>query len=222
MHLILIGITLLVLTGCGIARGQHKLLPETANLIPPKSLQSETEVQVFMGDARPKMGCVKIAAVIANGNAYATQDNLIEALKAETFRVGADAVVVIESGQTSKTVGTYGGGIALAEQINFPHLIGVACRTGSIWHGIRFDPTKSPLSVVRYVYDGSPADKAGIHEGDEIVATNGSFLGDDNSAWDRDVNAQPPQTVVTVQFVRQGQKHSVKMVLESPPILTKP
>lgn len=220
--MILIIFMLLMVSGCGFARGQHTLLSETANLLPAKSLQSEAAVQVFTKDTRPKIGCVKVAAVVANGNAYATQEDLIETLKAETFRVGADTVVVVESGQTSQTVGTYGGGIALAEQINFPHLAGVACRTGSIWHGIRFDHTKPHLWMVRYVYDGSPADKAGIHEGDEIVAINGGFLGDDQAAWDREVNAKPPQTIVPVQLVRQGQKYRVNMVLESPPISAKP
>lgn len=208
---------ILMLGGCGFATGQHQLLPATANLLPSKSLRSESEVQVFRDGTLPRMGCVKVAAVVANGNAYATPDHLLDALKAETFRVGADAVVVVKSGQTSTTVSTYGGGIALSDQVNFPHIIGVACRTTSIWHGVRFDQTKSQSSVVRYVYDGSPADKAGIHEGDEIVAINGSFLGDDQAVWDREVNAKPPQTVVAIQFIRQGQKHNVSMVLESLP-----
>jgi PDZ domain len=213
-HLFLLSLLLLG-SSCGFARGQHQLLT-TANLIQAKTLKNASDVQVFHGEARPKFGCVKTATVVANGNGYATQDDLVDTLKQETVRVGADVVIVASSGHTSMQVGTYGGGIALAQQIEYPYLTGVACRTGSIWHGIRLAPDKIPQWIVRYVYEGSPANKAGIHEGDEIVTVNGIFLGDDPTAWDRYVNAKSAQTAVSLQFVRQGIKQTVHMILETP------
>lgn len=206
---------LLLGSSCGFARGQHQLLT-TADLIPAKPLRSASEVQVFHGEARPKSGCVKTATMVANGNGYATQDDLVDALKTETVRVGADVVIVASSGHTSMQVGTYGGGIALAQQIDYPYLTGVACRTGSIWHGIRAGNNKGPEWIVRYVYEGSPANKAGISEGDEIVSVNGIFIGDDPTIWDRFVNSKSPKTIVLVGVVRNGTKLPMSMTLEAP------
>ena len=208
-------LSFIVVSACGFARGQHQLLT-TADLIQAKTLRNASDVQVFHGEARPKYGCVKTATVVANGNGYATQDDLVDALKKETVRVGADVVIVTSSGYTSMKVGTYGGGIALSQQIEYPYLNCVACITGSIWHGVRLAADKIPQWVVRYVFEGSPAHKAGVREGDEIVTVNGIFLGDDPTAWDRHVNAQSAQTSVSLQFVRQGIKQTVQMVLESP------
>ena len=205
---------LLILSGCGFARGEHQLFT-TSDLVPAKKLQSANDVQVFHGEARPKSGCVRTAGIVANGNGYATQEDLLTALKKEAFRVGADVVLVGPAGHTSMQVGTYGGGIALGQQIDYPYLTGVACRSASIWHGIRFVPDNKQW-IVRYVYDGSPAHKAGIREGDELLTINGTFLGDDPTAWDRHINASPPQTTVTVQFARNGIKQTVQMTLESP------
>lgn len=211
----LLAIALLAMQGCGFAIGIHELLP-TADLGQTKALPSADNVQVFYGEARPKYACVKTAIVRANGNGYATQDDLVNTLKKETVRVGADVVIVAESGHTSMQVGTYGGGIALGQQIHAPYLTGVACRTGSVWHGIRLASNRMPQWIVRFVYEGSPAQKSGIREGDEIVAVNGAFIGDDRFAWERYVNAQFPHTSVSVQFVRQGVKQTVEMLLEAP------
>jgi hypothetical protein len=205
---------LFTLSGCGFARGDHKML-ETADLIAPKTLKRASDVQLFQGEARPKVGCVKTAFIAANGNGYATREDLEAGLRQEAMVVGADVVIVGQQGQTSQTVGAYGGGIILSEQINFPYLVGVACRTGTIWHGIRFDPDQKGW-IVRYVFDGSPAQKADIREGDEIVTVNGNFLGDDPFAWDREINAKSPSTTVQVQVIRSGNKQRLQLVLESP------
>ena len=188
---------------------------ESADLIAPKTLKRASDVQLFQADARPKLGCVKTAIIAANGNGYATREDLEAGLRKEAVAVGADVVIIGQAGQTSMNVGTYGGGIALSEQINFPNLVGVACRTGTIWHGIRFVPVQKSW-IVRYVFDGSPAQKADIREGDEIVTVNGTFLGDDPFAWDREVNAKSPSTTVEVQVTRSGNKQRLQLVLESP------
>ncbi len=208
-----IGLLLTLISGCGYAIGSHKFLP-TADLVGPKQLQSYEDVTLLQGDARPKVGCVRTAVIAANGNGYATREDLESTLRKETYNVEADMVVVGQATSSFMQVGTYGGGLALGQSIEYPRLMGVACRTGAVWHGIVL--AANGKWSVQYVRPGSPAEKADIHEGDDIVTVNGIYLGDDEAAWDREINAKPPRTTVDVGLVRDGKKIKVAMVLEAP------
>ena len=213
IRLTVLAMALLGSAGCGMAIGSHTMW-DTANLVPPSPMKSVAEVQVFNSEARPKLSCVPTAALVANGNGYATEKDLMDALRLETFRVRANILFV--SGEIGTTPGmavsTYGGGIALSSQSNLPYMQGLACRTGQIWHGLRFHSGHN--WVVRYVYDDSPGQKAGIKEGDEVVTVEGAFVGDDANAWTRHVSAGKPLTDVRIGVVRAGVKQSVVMRLE--------
>lgn len=215
MRLTVLAMALLGSAGCGAAFGSHKMM-DTADLVSPLKMKSVTEVQVFHGEALPKMSCVATASLEVRGNGLATEDDLIEALRLEAFRVRANTLIVdskIET--TSMMVSTYGGGIGLSSNVTYPHMRGVACRTGSIWHGVRFT-MHAARWVVRYVYDGSPGHKAGIKEGDEVVTVSGVFLGDDPSAWGRYVSAGKRHAEVAIGLLRAGDKQQVVMTLEQP------
>lgn len=203
--------------GCGIARGSHTML-DTAGLLPPSKMASVADVQVFQAGSWPKTSGVVTANLVANGNGYASEQDLMDALKLEAFRVRANILIVDgQIGTTSMTVGSYGGGIALANQVYFPYKHGVAFRSGQVWHGIRF---KDASWLVRYVYNGSPGGKAGIKEGDEVVTVNGFFLGDEPTAWARHVGAGKPGDWVAIGFLRAGSKQHVIMTLEPLPLDT--
>lgn len=205
---------LLITSGCGYARGEHKMLA-TADLIAPKELKSYEEVQTFREKARPKRSCVPTALLVANGNGYATVEDLEKTLRREAYSVQSDVLYIGQAGQTSSQIGTYGGGIAMGQTIYYPHLTGMACRTGAVWHGLRID-TSTGKDMVRYVYPDSPASKAGIQEGDELVTVNGIYMGDNEDAWQHEVNARPPLTPVDMQVLRAGSKQTIRMVLEAP------
>lgn len=212
--LIAIGLLLLLISGCGYARGSHQLLP-TAELVGPKQLGSYEDVTLYQKGSGPTRGCVHIARIGADGNGYATRDDLEKTLRREAHSLHADVVVVMQAGTSSSQIGTYGGGLAMGQTINYPHLVGTACRTGSIWHGVVY-ATDVEKFLVKYVRSGSPAEKAGVMEGDEVVTVNGFYLGDDPYVWAREVSAKPPLTTVGMEVLRNGSKQRLQMVLEAP------
>lgn len=187
-----------------------------ANLVPPKNIQSPDDVLLLYGDQRPKASCIQTAQLKAFGNGYATQEDLEKALREEAKAVGADVVVVGGTEWSSMQVGTYGGGIALGQHIMKPIMNATACRTSTVWHGLRLQMDDKRI-IVRFVFDGSPGEKAGIKETDEILTVNGNYLPDNPTAWEREVGAQQPGTVVTLQLLRGGVKQSVTMTLAEAP-----
>jgi len=125
-------------------------------------------------------------------------------------------VIVGDTEWSSMQVGTYGGGIALGQQIMKPIMNATACRTSAIWHGLRLRLDEKRI-LVRFVFDGGPGDLAGIKEADEILTVNGRYIPDDPTAWEREVGAKAPGTVVTLQILRAGVKQSVTMTLAEAP-----
>jgi hypothetical protein len=80
-------------------------------------------MELYKEGVRPPKGCIRIASLAAHGNGYATRDTLEDTLREEGERVGADFVVVTGMQVTKdETVGAFGGGIAIADTIQRPHL----------------------------------------------------------------------------------------------------
>lgn len=70
--------------------------------------------------------------------------------------------------------------------------------------------------VVGKVYEGDPADKAGIRAGDVIIDINGHPI-EDSRDLSRTIAAFPVGEKITVHLIREGKKKNVAVVLEKRP-----
>ncbi len=70
--------------------------------------------------------------------------------------------------------------------------------------------------LVAGVGPGGPADKAGLKQGDVIVAMNGAAVSDINELRDR-ISRLAPGTAVTMSVLRNGKEMELKAVLEERP-----
>jgi predicted metalloprotease with PDZ domain len=200
--------------GCAMAWPKSQLLPPSDFLGPNRPIPEES-VRLFREGETPQRAVVRIAAVAAHGNGYATRETLENTLIKEAARLGAEVVVVTQSEVTrDETVGSYGGGIMIADQIQRPHLYGVACRWATASMGINFDREDGQI---RYVKAGSPAEKAGIKEGHKILAINGNFIGSDQFVIEREVLSKRPGEIVSVELLSPtGDKWVTQVTLQSP------
>lgn len=200
--------------GCAMAWPKSQLLPSAAYL-GPNPARTEASVRLFREGEVPQRAVVRIAAVAAHGNGYAVRQTLENTLVKEAAKLGADIVIVTQGEVTrDETVGTYGGGIMITNQIQRPHLYGVACRWASASMGINFDREDGNI---RYVKHGSPAEEAGIKEGQKILAINGIFIGSDQYVIEREVLSKKPGETVSVELLAAtGEKWVTQVTLQSP------
>lgn len=214
MKALVIALVTILISGCGFARGKHELF-ETANLIPPAQISKPQDVKIYRDGAFPERGCFKVAMLSAQGNGYADRANLETALQEEAVETGSDSVVIVGT-QVSNgmTVGTYGGGIGMGSTIQLPSMYGIACRmppstTGAYLGG------KDKDYAVSYVVKGSPAEKAGVLEGDKWLTVNGRLLSGDPFLFEKEINSKLPGSKVTIEFMRDGKKQSATVELMS-------
>ncbi len=71
-------------------------------------------------------------------------------------------------------------------------------------------------ALVGYVFPGTPAEKAGIKDGDVITEFNGAKISGKNDLL-LAVSDCSPDTEVTVKFIRDGKEHAVKVTLTEKP-----
>lgn len=69
MKAFFLALSILLLSGCAMARGQHEML-EPAGMMPPAKMDPEG-VKLYRDGAFPEAGCFKMAKVAAHGNGYA-------------------------------------------------------------------------------------------------------------------------------------------------------
>lgn len=197
-----------LLAGCSMARGVNELMPG-AQYSKPVDI-TPSQVQLFKGGVTPKAPCIQVAKIAAHGNGYATNETLEQTLREEAATLKADTVFIYKSETTTdETVGTYGGGIMLADSIKRPHLYGIACRSSKIALGFRIDTTKE--NIVTYVYANSPAARIGIVEGDKILAVNGQPLQGDPFVIEREITSKSAGERATIEYLT---KDNIKVTRE--------
>ena len=83
------------------------------------------------------------------------------------------------------------------------------------WVGIEYDKgKKSDQQTITKVVSGSPADKAGLHKGDVLLAINGVKFGEeDKDKWAKVKKAWKPGNAITYTVARDGQKSEVAVTL---------
>jgi predicted metalloprotease with PDZ domain len=201
----LAGLLAVLLAGCSMARGVNELLPG-AQYSKPVDITS-SQIQVFKNGVFPKMPCIYVARIAAHGNGYATTETLEQTLREQAAKLKSD-VVLIDKLEISndETVGTYGTGIMLADTIKRPHLYGTACRLTRISLGVT-----NKDGIVQYVSANSLAARAGISEGDKLLAVNGQALYGDPFLIEREILSKSSGERVILEFLT---KDNIKVTRE--------
>jgi len=202
-----------VLSGCSMAWGVHQSLPYAPQV--SGALSTSGHVDVYRDGDRPRRPIILIAKLGANGNGYATDDTLVKTLVKEAQKVDADCLVITNSSVSrDETVGSYGGGLLFTSQIKRPHLYGIACKYSKVIAGLNADKN----GLVGYVPSGTPAARAGIVEGDKLLALNGEAITSSPYVAEREVSLKSPGDKVTVDYLdKNGEKHTTVLTLDAAP-----
>lgn len=192
-----------------MARAVHEDLPPAA--LVTDSVNVTGQVDIYRNGDLPKRPIIRIAQVGAHGNGYATEETLEQALVKEALKVNADCIILTNR-EVSKdeTIGSYGGGIFMANSIQRPHLYGIACKYAKVSLGINANKD----GLITYVTAGSAAAKAGIVEGDKLLAVNGVPISSSPFVIEREISVKKPGDVVKVEFLnKNGDKESRSVTL---------
>ena len=201
----------IAIEGCSVANGIHELLP-TAEAVHKKTTPFQ-KIEIYTQDNLPvDKGYVFIAKVAAHGNAYASNETLKETIRKEASKVGAELVLLTGENITNdESIGSYGGGIYISDQIKRPHLYGLA----AVYSKVKFGTVTGNDGYIKYIRSGSSADKAGLREGMKILSINGRFF-QNNLVMQTEVSAKKPGDIVTIEYMdNENEKKIVRIVLEA-------
>jgi len=199
------------LTACAIARGVHDLTPNVRNSMAIGNCV--TQVELYRQGETPKKPGYRVATVAAHGNGYANQDTLEKTIIEEANKVCADFIVLVgHKISKDETIGTYGGGIMMSDQIRRPHLYGIAYRYSKVALGINLNKE----GIIEYVRSGSVAEKNGIIEGMKLLTVNGTFIKSDAFILDKEILMRNPGDQVRIEILdKDGKKQMKEFILEA-------
>lgn len=98
---------LLVITGCAISRNPYsKSVPVSAQITTQKADTSRQTLELYFGvQTKPEKDYSQLAFVEAIGNQYTNPQELIQLLKWEASKYGADAIIEIQKSSTGREEG---------------------------------------------------------------------------------------------------------------------
>lgn len=201
-----------VLAGCAMAQGAYEDLPPAALVTGSSNVNGR--IDLYRDGQMPPRPIIRIAKLAAHGNAYATQETLEATLIEEARKVNADCVIEVAENVTNDgTVGAYGGGFFSSSVIRKPHLYGIACKYSKVRLGI----TPGKDGLVSYVADNSVAERAGITEGDKLIAINGIPLSGNPFVIDTQITSKNPGDKIVIEFL-DHHGHKERKILTLPSI----
>lgn len=199
-----------VLGGCAAAFGVHEKLPPAnyVSLSEPKT----GALEVIRPGETPSRPVIRIANVAAHGNGFADQATLEKTLIQEAEKLNSDCLMILGKEVTKdETIGSYGGGLFSSSQIQRPHLYGIACKYSKVRLGIKWDKN----GVIDYVFSKSVAERAGITEGQKLLAINGQPFDFGSYVVEKEIGARQPGDKVVVEVLsKNGEKIKKELVLE--------
>lgn len=211
----LIGLAVSLLSGCGMSNGARESLPG-ASVVGTSSPKDPESVRLYKNGEKPEKPVITIAKVGAHGNGYADKTVLEQRLRIEAAKLGADCVIVTNFEVTKdETVGTYSGGMMIANNIQRPHLYGVACRYANACVGFFLNNERE--CVVRYVKANSPAEKIGLVEGCTLLAINSIPMNGTHAVVEKEILSKNPGDKVTLEWLdKSGTKVKKEATLVAP------
>jgi predicted metalloprotease with PDZ domain len=193
-----------------MAVGSSSYLPIAGQI--PRANKQANEIEVFKQGVLPQKGVVYIANVAAHGNGYATMDTLENTIKEEAAKVGAE-LVILTNYQVSndESVGSYGGGMFMSNQIKRPHLYGLAGVYSKVTFGIAVEDNGN----IKYVKTGSSAEEAGLKEGMQLLSINGVYY-QNNNILQQEVGSKNPGDIITIEYLDHSkEKRKATITLRS-------
>ena len=86
------------------------------------------------------------------------------------------------------------------------------------WVGIEFDKQESGALLIKHVVENSPAEQAGLREGDVLLAVNGVKYGtEDKDKWHKVKKSWTPGSTINYTVKRSGGKKDVAVTLGTVP-----
>ncbi|MBH0031089.1 PDZ domain-containing protein [Pseudoalteromonas sp. SWYJZ98] len=206
-----VSITLLILllNACGMAKGVHELRPLASNV--ERVNVTPNEIEVYTLDNLPSRPIIELANIAAHGNGYANNEVLINTLKEEASKAGAE-IVLITNKEISKDeiLGTYGNGVMLTNQIQRPHLYGIA----AIYSKVRFGIIADNNGLIKYVTSNSAADEAGLKEGMKLLTINGRYF-NNTSIFQQEIATKKPNDIIEIEYIdNNNNKFKTKVTLK--------
>ena len=198
------------LSGCGMANAVSEPLPFASKV--NRAARTPDNIEIYKQDNIPQKGYIPIANIGVHGNGYANMKTLENAMKKEAAEIGAELVILTEY-QISKdeTIGSYGNGLYMSEQIQRPHLYGV----GAVYSKVMLGIVTESNGNIKYIIADSPAEKAGLEEGMQILAINGLFF-QNNSIMQQEVSIKNPGDTITIEYLDKSQeKQKITITLEA-------
>lgn len=211
LKLFICGIASLTFINCSMAISRHQLLP-ASKCYTDNEIKKAEEIDILRDGEPAKKPIVRIAKVVAHGNGFATMETLESKLKEVTASLGGDLVYVTQYQVTNdETIGSYGSGLMISEQIKRPHLYGIACRYSKVRLGVNWG---TPRGLIVYVTSGSIAEKIGLKEGYRIIAINGKFIDVNGYVLETELSAKNPGDKIKIEYLDTDQnKKSAEIVL---------
>ena len=84
----------------------------------------------------------------------------------------------------------------MSEQIQRPHLYGI----GAVYSKVKLGAVLEENGNIKYVIADSPADKAGLKEGMQILAINGVYYSG-YQIWQQEGGIKNPGDVITIEYL---------------------
>lgn len=210
---LLVAVVAASLAGCSMAWPASQMLPQ-ASVVGARAPVPVSSVRVYREGETPERPIAQFARVAAHGNGYATRATLETTLVGQAAQLGADGVVMLGTEVTKdETVGAYSGGLMIANQIQRPHLYGIAF----VWAKVRLGVNLAEDRSIDYVQRGSVAERAGIREGEKILSVDGQYIGADVLKWETAFYRYNPGDTAELEVLdRDGNKRVTKVTFTPP------
>lgn len=193
----------------GIDPNGYQAMAETLD----RRTLNATTIEVYKDGMTPPKSVIFFAKIIAYGESGISKKRFEQELINEAKRLGAQLVYISGSNtaQTGSMTGYYGNlGVSFSQNTYTTQHYGLAGVYAKSTAGIVIDSD----GTITFVYPSSPAEEAGITEGDKVLAINNVYIKQDPFVVDREIKSKTPDSVVKLTILdRSSNKKQVSLKL---------